>query len=45
MYPSKERTVGLVVALANNTVPVHTVLHSGACNEMDGLGYLNEELD
>ena len=45
VYPSKERTVGLAVALANNTVPLHTVLHSGACTEADGLDYLNEELD
>ncbi|KAL8783537.1 MAG: hypothetical protein Q9195_009355 [Heterodermia aff. obscurata] len=45
VYPSKERTIGLVVALANNTVPVHTVIHSGACTEADGLDYLNEELD
>ena len=44
-YPTKERTVGLVFPLANNTVPVHTVVHAGACTEADGLDYLNTETD
>lgn len=44
-YPSKERTVTLVLPLANNTLPVHTVLHAGACTEADGLDYLNTETD
>lgn len=44
-YPTKERTVGLVLPLTNNTVPVHTVIHAGACTEADGLDYLNTETD
>ena len=44
-YPSKERTVGLVLPLTNNTMPAHTVVHAGACTEADGLDYLNIEPD
>ncbi|KAL6717347.1 hypothetical protein ACLMJK_005262 [Lecanora helva] len=31
VYPSGQPTIGLTIPLANNTLPVHTVLHPGAC--------------
>ncbi|CAL8580050.1 hypothetical protein XPA_005784 [Xanthoria parietina] len=31
VYPSREPTVAVVMPLAGNKVPEHTVLHSGAC--------------
>ncbi|KAL8817619.1 MAG: hypothetical protein Q9191_008112 [Dirinaria sp. TL-2023a] len=36
VYPSRRRTVGTAIALTNNTVPEHTVLHAGACTEEEG---------
>ena len=32
-YGKKERTVGVAIGLANNTVPKHAVLHSGPCSK------------
>ena len=33
VYPSHEQTIGVVVPLTGNQVPVHRVLHAGACTE------------
>ena len=35
VYESAEQTIGLVIPLAGNKVPEHTVLHKGACTEAE----------